>query len=105
MVDPYENPDRAIIELELVDPITGVSEVIETTDNHPFYVTNRGFTRVDALSLGDQIPTGQGGLLTVGRIHLTGRIENVHNFGVTDFHTYFVGEVGAWVHNCAKMPT
>jgi hypothetical protein len=28
-----------------------------------------------------------------------GREETVYNFEVEDFHTYFVGEAGVWVHN------
>jgi hypothetical protein len=29
----------------------------------------------------------------------TGRFTRVYNFEVADFHTYFVGEDGVWVHN------
>ena len=33
----------------------------------------------------------------------TGQRKTVYNFEVEDFHTYFVGEAGVWVHNsCAK---
>ncbi|QDG52476.1 hypothetical protein FIV42_17550 [Persicimonas caeni] len=99
VVAPYANPERAIIELELVDE-QGRVEVIETTDNHPFFVEGQGFTRVDELLLGDRIPSGDGLVLEVERIYLTGRIETVCNFGVDDFRTYFVGQIGAWVHNC-----
>ncbi len=30
---------------------------------------------------------------------MDGREETVYNFEVEDFHTYFVGEAGVWVHN------
>ncbi|MEZ4458332.1 MAG: hypothetical protein R3E66_01125 [bacterium] len=30
----------------------------------------------------------------------TNRVETVYNFGVDEFHTYFVAAIGAWVHNC-----
>ena len=38
-------------------------------------------------------------MLTVVALEWTARVETVYNFGVDDFHSYFVGEVGAWVHN------
>lgn len=50
-IDPYANPERVIVELELVDE-DGVAEVIETTNNHPFWVDGKGWTRVDQLRTG-----------------------------------------------------
>ena len=97
--DPYANQDRAIILLELRQP-DGSVEVIETTDNHPFFVTDQGWTRVDALGIGDEVPASDGRFLKVFGLTWTDRIETVYNFGVEDFHTYFVGESEAWVHNC-----
>jgi len=32
----------------------------------------------------------------------TDRIEPTYNFEVGDFHTYFVGESGVWVHNACE---
>ena len=99
VVDPYDNPNRSIILLTLQNA-DGQTEVIETTDNHPFYVEGRGWTRVDALHLGDTVPSSDGSQLTLVAAEWTDRIETVYNFGVEGFHTYFVGELGAWVHNC-----
>jgi len=99
VVAPYDNPGRSIILVTLTD-VQGNSEIIETTDNHPFYVEGSGWTRVDHLNLGDLIPSAERGLLTVNALEWTPRIETVYNFGVDEFHTYFVGEIGAWVHNC-----
>ena len=100
---PYSNPERSIIILELEDE-RGYAEFIETTDNHPFFVEGRGWTRVDEINILDQIPDSTGGILTVKGAEWTDRIETVYNFGVSDFHTYFVGEFGAWVHNCDGVP-
>ena len=99
VVEPYYNPEEPVIELALADSEGGV-EALETTPNHPFYVEGRGFVRVDELNVGDRIPDAHGGHLEVDSIVWTDRIETVYNFGVRGFHTYFVGEVGAWVHNC-----
>ena len=99
VVDPYANPDRSIIVLEL-QAEDGTIEAIETTDNHPFFVADRGWTRVDELSIGDLIPSADGTMLTLVSALWTHRIETVYNFGVEGFHTYFIGESEAWVHNC-----
>ncbi|MEZ4462476.1 MAG: hypothetical protein R3E66_22680, partial [bacterium] len=57
-------------------------------------------TRVDELHPGDVIPSAERGLLIVTALEWTSRIETVYNFGVDEYHTYFVGELGAWAHNC-----
>ena len=38
-------------------------------------------------------------LLESTEIELTAEPTKVYNFQVEDFHTYFVGECGVWVHN------
>ena len=103
VVDPYANPDRSIILVELAHA-DGHVETIETTDNHPFFVADRGWTRVDELALGDLVPSADGSLLTVVGATWTDRVQVVYNFGVEGFHTYFVGEHGAWVHSCFNTP-
>ncbi|PJZ81227.1 hypothetical protein CH359_09110 [Leptospira meyeri] len=37
--------------------------------------------------------------LVVTDIVIDERVETVYNFEVEGYHTYFVGEVGVWVHN------
>lgn len=45
-------------------------------------------------------PDNNGELLRVTALEFTQRIEIVYNLGVQKFHAYFVGAIGAWVHNC-----
>ena len=59
VVGPYHNLEEAILLLSLQDE-TGKVERIETTANHPFFVQGRGWQRVDALELGDQVPSATG---------------------------------------------
>ena len=42
-------------------------------------------------------------MLALVGVTWTDRIETVYNFGVQDFHSYFVGESEAWVHNCKEL--
>ncbi len=103
VVDPYSNADKAIIRIELL-ALDGTLEIIEATANHPFYVEGQGWTRVDELNVNDHVPDSRDGLLRIIALESTQRIETVYNFGVEEFHSYFVGELGAWVHNCFNSP-
>ena len=76
-------------------------EVIETTDEHPFYVENRGFVGVGSLKTGDKVRLQSGVTATVDsveKIQLEEPIQ-VYNFEVEDFHTYYVSEQQVLVHN------
>jgi hypothetical protein len=95
--------------------------ILETTWNHPFRrlkldATLLGglqdsssevnqsmdlseWTEARDLKSGDLMFTADGKLLTISSIEVDGREETVYNFEVEDFHTYFVGESGIWVHN------
>ncbi|WP_168210686.1 polymorphic toxin-type HINT domain-containing protein [Persicimonas caeni] len=95
----YVDHERPIIELEFEGP-DGAYELFEVTDNHPFWVRNRGWTRVDELAPGDEVFTSAGGWLKVSGATWTTRTSTVYNFAVEEFRSYFVGGVGAWVHNC-----
>ncbi|MBW0435907.1 hypothetical protein HGB47_20070 [Leptospira yasudae] len=85
--------------------------VLETTWNHPFRtqkagsegqefkVDNTKWTQAKDLVVGDVTLTVEGDILKVTSILIDQREEAVYNFEVETNHTYFVGEVGVWVHN------
>ncbi|MEM7365831.1 MAG: polymorphic toxin-type HINT domain-containing protein, partial [Pseudomonadota bacterium] len=93
--------DREIFELIVVDA-TGRSELIETTDDHPFYVSRIGFVDTVELLPGDLIETGSNGLVRVDSVVRTGRSEVTYNFEVAEFHTYYATSLEVLVHNCPK---
>ncbi|WP_167883873.1 Hint domain-containing protein [Leptospira stimsonii] len=84
---------------------------LETTWNHPFRtqkldsigqafkVENTQWTEAKDLRAGDITLTAEGETLKVVSILIDERQETVYNFEVEEDHTYFVGEVGVWVHN------
>jgi hypothetical protein len=64
---------------------------------------------VTAANLGSglEVSSSSGGWLRVTGATWRQRRTTVFNFEVADFHTYFVGEAGAWVHNvcrCGSAP-
>lgn len=74
-------------------------ERIETTEEHPFYVEGRGFVNAGELGIGTSIVTRAGPNLKVAKAEKKAQTAKVYNFEVADFHTYFVGSSGVWVHN------
>ena len=77
-------------------------ESLGTTSEHPFWVEGVGWPPASDLKAGDQVVTATGIDLVVKRVIATGTFKTTYNFEVKDYHTYFVGEAGVWVHNvCA----
>ena len=86
--------------------------ILGTTWNHPFRrlknesikeneftIENSEWSEAKDLKAGDVTWTKSGKLLKITSIQIENRTEEVYNFEVDEFHTYFVTEVGIWVHN------
>ena len=93
-----------IIEIRAADDAT--SQTIQTTDEHPFWVAGKGWTKAGTLRPGDQLEQSDGGAaeVTSTRYELHPEGIPVYNIEVIDFHTYYVTAHGArappiWVHN------
>ncbi len=79
----------------------GSTETVEVTDNHPYWVIGQGWVDSGQLQSGMQIENFDRNVLTVESLAALNKNEVTYNFTVGDFHTYFVGEQRALVHNCA----
>ena len=90
--------DQPLLAVELEDE-SGADETIEVTPPHPFQVEGRGWVSAGDLAPGDEVLDADGGLLQVDGVISTGRTTTVYNLEVAEYHTYFVGHGGAWVHN------
>jgi len=75
-------------------------------DNHPFWVEGKGWVSADELQIGDKLQKADGSNLTIDKVDFVKLDEpvTVYNFMVADFHTYYVTDIGIWVHNtnCIK---
>lgn len=92
--------DREIWEVELkVEDGSDVSERFETTDDHPWRTADHLWVLTASLTPGSYIERANGLLAVVVSIRDTASTAPTFNFEVADFHSYFVGQVGAWVHN------
>jgi len=92
-------PGSAVVDLTVAHE-DGHQEVIHTTDEHPFWSEEDGWTRVDGLRIGSTLKT-IGGRAWVESVNYTSRRETVYNFTVAGKPNYMVGLDGVWVHNCA----
>jgi hypothetical protein len=90
--------DRITYLLKLVDE-AGSEEILEVTDNHPFWIEDLGWIESGKLKPGMRVSNYNGGYLTVVELTTLNASPVTYNFEVADFHTYFVGEKRAWVHN------
>lgn len=76
----------------------GAIDVYRATPEHPFFVLGGGWVEAGHLAVGDVV-SGATGDLTITRLSHYDEDVTVFNLEVEGAHTYFVGELGAWVHN------
>jgi hypothetical protein len=73
-------------------------EKIRTTSVHRVFTVEQGVVNVGSLRVGDHVETLSSGPQAI--VALTpGESATVHNLTIADYHTYFVGKAGMWVHN------
>ena len=91
--------EAALVQLHVMHE-DGSTETINTTDEHPFHVSDtNAWTRADGLIIGDELSTIAGTAKLLGVTYTTERVP-VYNLSIPGSPTYYVGERGVWVHNC-----
>ncbi|KQU76022.1 MULTISPECIES: polymorphic toxin-type HINT domain-containing protein [unclassified Rhizobacter] len=98
----FHHKDQQTLAISYVDS-QGDLETLGVTDEHPFRVEGRGWVAAAALVAGDKIHRISGGWLTVTAVRRNTVPQDTYNFEVAEFHTYFVGALGAWVHNACQL--
>ena len=112
---------------EAMEKANGVTQTVDTTDSHPFYVQGQGWVSADDLTADETLSTPDGQTATVVGTTTVAEPQGVlvYNFTVADDHTYFVEGFGSapnpagttsatgssagpldavWVHNsCSKL--
>lgn len=85
----------------IVTITTSDKEVIETTEGHPFYVTDEGWVPAGNLKSGDILRTSDGREVRVESVVIEKRDEpvTVYNLEIEHEHTYYVAEGKVLVHN------
>jgi RHS repeat-associated protein len=87
--------DHAMADVALADGTT-----IHATAGHPFWdATIHAFINAGDLTVGDQVLTADGALLSVTGVYLHQQDLTAYNLSITDIHTYYAGDAGVLVHN------
>ncbi len=96
-------PSNKIVELTLLLP-SGTPEVLRVTESHEFWTEHR-WQPAKTLESGLSVWT-LSGWSRVESVSSTPAPQEVYNFTVEDFHTYFAGDAAVWTHNtCIKRVT
>lgn len=99
VVDTFSFDDKEIYEVVVRDK-HGKLETYQTTEEHPFWVVDTGWLPASLLQTGmTLINRDEEAVLSVVSQTRLNKTDTVYNFEVDEFHTYYVGEFGVWVHN------
>jgi len=96
--DKFVYHDKSIWEVRVVDGV-GIEHQFIATPNHPFWVNNLGWSGVEFLEAGQELELTDKQLVEIVSVRDLDHTAVVYNMEVADFHTYYVGELGIWVHN------
>jgi hypothetical protein len=99
----FVRPERAVLRVELASNDGETAEVLGVTTEHPFWVRGKGWTQAQHLEPGDAVETAAGHPVWVSSLQTASGLETVYNIEVEGAHTYFVGELSAWVHNISSV--
>lgn len=109
VVQTFETHPEELFTLSIdTDGDGAADEELTGTGEHPFWVEDAGeFLPMLELSRGMRLFRAQDGgpAIVMGNVSKRGppgERFTTYNFEVEDFHTYFVGESGIWVHNLGK---
>jgi len=112
----FVHKDKPVCEVLAFD-IYDFKDVLKVTPDHPFYVRKeawllgikdlgrKGWTPASELGFPCVVLASNNGHLSIGEVTLNGERSTVYNFEVDEFHTYYVGKLGVWVHNACGLET
>ncbi len=106
VVDLHSNLDTELTDLTVAVGSGQIGEVLQTTQNHPFWSQTRQ-EWVDAAELlsGEQLRTTDGTEVTVTSVHNFTGTKVMRDLTVDTTHTYYVlaGQTPVLVHNCGEL--
>lgn len=90
---------KPICEVTTINFASNAKEIVKVTPEHPFFVKHKGWTPASGMNFRSVLFAANFGNLVVAEVVNNDEKARVYNFEVEDFHTYYVGKLGAWVHN------
>lgn len=89
-------------ETEETYQVTVKGTTITTTEEHPFWITGKGWVEAKDLKEGDKLQDPDGKEYPIEKIEIKNERTTVYNFRVQGVHNYFVTELQIWTHNCGR---
>jgi RHS repeat-associated protein len=77
---------------------------ITTTAEHPFYINNQWIEARD-VKIGDSVQLFNGQKIAVAYKSIKDTTSAVYNFSVSNYHNYYVSDIGVLVHNATQCIT
>lgn len=99
VTETFVTEDMPIVELRYVQP-DGEYGYLNVTPNHLIMVQRHGWMAAKDLRYGHTLILGYWGNVILGKNKPVSEKACVYNIKVDEFHSYFVGKYGVWVHNC-----
>ncbi len=104
----YIAENQPVMEFPVLNLASGNVEHFTATFNHPIFVLNHGWMPLEAICARREqvgVETFEFRNIVLGGLYKNKGLATVYNIEVEDFHTYYVGEEGVWVHNCDPHST
>lgn len=99
----FVHEDQMISQITVLKPSNGIEETLRVTPNHPIWSKRHGWVPASELKFGCTLINEDFSNATIRRAkHEVERV-HVYNFEVAKCHTYFVGQLGIWVHNKGEV--
>jgi hypothetical protein len=108
VVQTFVTENQPVTEFPVLNLATGNIERLTATPNHPIYVKGEGWITLEVICARRQLVTVETcdfRNLVLGGLYKDKGLTTVYNIEVEDFHTYYVGTEGLWVHNCDPHST
>ena len=82
-----------------IEQLTLSGETLDTTPEHPFFTSERGWVVAGELLVGEHVRRLDGSWGVVEQLTIEARPVVMYNLTVARAHTFFVGDAGWLVHN------
>ncbi len=95
----FVKDEQPLCQLIVANLASGNKETIWVTPSHPIWCKGLTWTPVSEMrGAGDVLENHNFGNVVVFRCYQNVDVGRVYNFEVNEFHTFYAGEEGVWVH-------
>ena len=99
VVQTFVYDDKPVCEVSVINFGRNSEEFFKVTPDHPFCIKNEGWLPAGTLNCRKAVYNQNFTNSMIGEVIDNGERSRVYSFEVDEFHTYYVGEAGVWVHN------